>query len=1287
LLPAALITITLFLGIDANSAEWHGTVVDAKAFDLSSLVEASAGTNAAAQAQAKPRLLRAASEGEPDPSASPMAAVASAFRRMTGAFANGSSIAPRDSSKVEDRQTPEQEMHALGSMLVAAHEASSSARSPKLNSTEHLSSLVQQALTPAPPATPAPPVDSMCPTSTWFIQNKDEKFYCSTIGLYHITTFDKTSWHPFNAPGTWWLIHTANGHLQIQAEYRTAWDGVLTAPHAIAIGGTLLQGKTLTVRPGCIWSWEAKACDNGNGNNGKAIVTLSGTQVVPQVGQTKIHTWSHWTNIGEAWRDIPRELKIEYKSKRRLLITLPNDATMQIRIHDCSIEQSNFGGSKCQYLSYHLETKPLVKDDGCWVQQCGHCGNFNGNQFDERMFDGNGLNQEDAGIGGSGNSMLYTDAAKPLCQAKVSPEESMFTSEFHPQDGTVESLVCEGQNKMAADVVCRDAFQKRKPISPAERDSFDFFMSSCVMDACAGAVATEDLIQEVDLEVDLSQDTDASGAGEVFGAIQDQTVAHSAVWPGIKWAAPEFLLETASLMENPLVETASLMENPVENDATQLIEIGQQGNFDHNIDQILQDDEKYWMVDGKNAITIQLSLKYATYVTGIRVKQSDDYTRCAFKDYRIEYAVDENEEFWRVAKAGTGSNAGLNQGCCGFQEIAFSAEHSRKWKLVILNTWGSCVALQYVEFHAMGSADAPSSHHLVDNPFLELPGWGKCANSARSQESNLVIESGEQCRTKCANDPGCPGYTSTSQSGDCIWYTDLGLLNAEDYNPRIRADYFDMRFATPASENTEARVEWSTAKCYRKLTPCPLNTQGHSVEQGCSCMPGFQGSVRRKGSRPWFTNTCLKAPCPASSELLGGSTGSCQCLPGYKGTILATMSYPYYSGHCLGLPSGEWQRSTTTTTLPGARYWGMAAATYSEDSVYQPKVFELYLSLAGGGNNLVEGKDLVTLYPDAYKGKIIPPRSRVGGMHFLSVNSSEAGHSYSWTASWQTFRTPIFYVDLGSHLDVRSARHSCTGWRRCPNAAYLVSSDDLVTWTTRLVQLDPKEALMTEPARTKARYWGVATGYTSRSGLYEPTYLDLFESRDGIGDNLATNKEVHGVFPSSIEGQTYQMFSSTVGAEADLRGSKAITTLRHRDEEDQSDNWYLSWVKHKLPNFYVDLGERYQILSARHGVTTDEHAPAITYIVSSDDLIEWRAQFVTEEALQETLIEQRVAKCTTMTCPPHFRPRDRLWELTCMGPRCIIGIDRDECCEPFVREEERVKIETGGGDRDLHPNG
>jgi hypothetical protein len=93
---------------------------------------------------------------------------------------------------------------------------------------------------------------------------------------------------------------------------------------------------------------------------------------------------------------------------------------------------------------------------------------------------------------------------------------------------------------------------------------------------------------------------------------------------------------------------------------------------------------------------------------------------------------------------------------------------------------------------------------------------------------------------------------------------------------------------------------------------CPANSAGSSLSSGCTCNAGYSGSIIPTSLFPFFTSSCqgddllsLLTPgvsCPANS--VGSSVpAGCTCRPGFSGTVTATSLSPFFVSTCAGCVS------------------------------------------------------------------------------------------------------------------------------------------------------------------------------------------------------------------------------------------------------------------------------------------------------------------------------------------------------------------------------------------------
>lgn len=87
-----------------------------------------------------------------------------------------------------------------------------------------------------------------------------------------------------------------------------------------------------------------------------------------------------------------------------------------------------------------------------------------------------------------------------------------------------------------------------------------------------------------------------------------------------------------------------------------------------------------------------------------------------------------------------------------------------------------------------------------------------------------------------------------------------------------------------------------------QCVPCPANSVGKSVTSGCTCNPGYHGSVTAAPTVPFYNGKCSPVPCPPHSSSLigksGGVPGGCTCDAGYLGKIQPAADAPFYTGSC-----------------------------------------------------------------------------------------------------------------------------------------------------------------------------------------------------------------------------------------------------------------------------------------------------------------------------------------------------------------------------------------------------
>eukprot|EP00928_Gymnodinium_smaydae_P053452 TRINITY_DN37437_c0_g1_i1.p1 TRINITY_DN37437_c0_g1~~TRINITY_DN37437_c0_g1_i1.p1 ORF type:complete len:841 (+),score=108.79 TRINITY_DN37437_c0_g1_i1:51-2573(+) len=680
--------------------------------------------------------------------------------------------------------------------------------------------------------------------------------------------------------------------------------------------------------------------------------------------------------------------------------------------------------------------------------------------------------------------------------------------------------------------------------------------------------------------------------------------------------------------------------------------------------ELLKDDEDFWMSTASKD-TLKIHLSDALPISGLRFKHPK--TPASFKKYEIRYATDVLKLNYKIAAEGEADF----QYCCAFQEITFPAHKARDWKVIFYNSHLSEIRLQYFELQVWGRSHV----YQGDTNFKELPGNGKCADSGGYVNAYHLLGKHDDCQVRCALDDECPGYSCCSEAGNCMYYTNKNDPISQPGD--ILATLFKI------TQAVDAGPSWKDSKCYERDWDCPTPTFGHGVRSGCMCEPGHRGTFSSLNHYPWYTHDCSLVPCPANSIQLGGNRGpQCVCQYGYEGDIVRAFADPFYTGMCVDLNDYHTDRAselrieslhTTTTTTFAARWWGVAVDEALSE--YEPLSFELFTSTDGSGPNLAREKDAYGFYPKSIENTVIPWSARSNGFPFLKLSANGEGVNNDWPSIWAYRRIPIYYFDLGKPTHIRSARHECASWTKCPKSLYIVYSQDGSVWSEYLYgeHLQKAHVVISYVPRASDRYWGVAGAGESSNHEMAVGSMQLFDNEQGFGDDLIR--------------ATHTIMVNDNGAE------KKMTD--YSDEFVVLKDWGALWVEQKQPSFYVDFGSDQRVLSARVMFKSYFQLPSIVLLVSSHDGKKWRPQLVLQLHVppmsvvqhvtwnkKEVLLRQRPATCATFLCPYGYtaKAHDAL-HVSCLTSVCSIENDRDTCC--FISSYNAAKFNpgTGGGFR------
>jgi hypothetical protein len=223
---------------------------------------------------------------------------------------------------------------------------------------------------------------------------------------------------------------------------------------------------------------------------------------------------------------------------------------------------------------------------------------------------------------------------------------------------------------------------------------------------------------------------------------------------------------------------------------------------------------------------------------------------------------------------------------------------------------------------------------------------------------------------------------------------------------------------------------------------CPESSAGSDVPSGCTCNPGYSGSVSAEIFSPYYHSTCMAVRCPSNSVGNNVPTG-CTCTTGYSGNITPSGSVPFYTGTCIATSSsapridsisattlvdvnitgtsGEFSCASTqlsvgqTVVISGSNQGTGSITGYSSPTTYyiiatnNSSTFTLSLSSSGSGVDTSTGTPIGLIYDGTPTG--ITPCSRYTDLRLISCPRTGG---INLTINGANFVSPIVYV--GYHL-------------------------------------------------------------------------------------------------------------------------------------------------------------------------------------------------------------------------------------------------------------------------------
>jgi len=298
---------------------------------------------------------------------------------------------------------------------------------------------------------------------------------------------------------------------------------------SVALSSSIADHQSLVIQPPCTWNWGKISCNDCTADRLPRI-TFNGQKA---------------TCVMNKWTQVAPDISIHCR---------PNRAQVKIgKISPVAVVVAFWGGRGFEPKETKVKTCTAGTHGSLhlWMNkdqfgpQCGHCGDFDGDDADDKIFNHQGM---------STSKRALCDADVKECQSlflsPMTPTRYRSTGYIIPEDdnfcGCAPENPCQGKGETRVDVqqACAASYEKvcKAKANPLEEEHKAFF-EECMEDVCNGGAAFTDVDVGDEAEGDCSENE----------AMEDDAVCNHCVDPvASKPAEPKLMKSLVGVAcENP----------------------------------------------------------------------------------------------------------------------------------------------------------------------------------------------------------------------------------------------------------------------------------------------------------------------------------------------------------------------------------------------------------------------------------------------------------------------------------------------------------------------------------------------------------------------------------------------------------------------------------------------------------------------------------------------------------------------------------------------------------------